>query len=673
MKPLKVLLASLLVFSCSISYAQRTTLEKANLYYKLQSYAEAIPLLEKHLESKESLPARTKLAYSYQMLNQMMAAEAEYLKIVDKERVRSKVYFRYGQVLMSLEKYDEAKMWFLKYHALEPDEGEGQQMAIACDEVQYVEPFYPNVIYDAYAYNTDLDDTAPVVYNNGIVFSSDRNPGVKFLKQKSAATGRDYLRLYFAGFNEDGSLKAPKSFSSKINELNKNTANASFTADGSEIFFTKNGNVANKRNTYTMQLFTAVKGNGGRWKSAKQLAICRPNYNYMHPCISQDGQTLFFTTDGPSGEGGTDIYYSVKRKDGKWSKPRNLGPNINTSMNEGFPFLHADSKLYFCSKGHIGYGGYDIFMSEKDEAGQWKKAINIGKPFNSSHDDVSFYLKSDMSNGFFTSSREGGDDDIYIFKISDEPVELITPTVPTEKTKTEEGVTEPIPAQPFYNIIDLIMKVYSSLEPEMKDQYAGSLPIENNEALNSRVLSDETLLVKKEAHEQLLKSERSKMQELESNKNETEVVAGIDIADKTVVNQLLPFNAIKKHGKKNSLQTGMYCVLEKISYFPGEYLLNPSMTKELEPLASFLNDNPSVKVEVSAHTASIGYDENNLAISQKRAKAIFNYLLYKGIDAQRVRYIGFGETQLVNHCGNGVVCTEEEHMANERIEVRIVE
>ena len=184
MKPLKVLIATLLVLSCTVSYAQRTTLEKANMHYKLQSYAEAIPLFEKHLQTKESLPARTKLAHSYQMLNQMAAAEAEYIKIVDKERVRSKVYFRYGQVLMSLEKYDEAKEWFLKYHALEPDEGEGQQMALACDAVQFVEPFYANVEYSAYPFNTDLDDTAPVVYNNGIVFSSDRNPGIKFFKTK---------------------------------------------------------------------------------------------------------------------------------------------------------------------------------------------------------------------------------------------------------------------------------------------------------------------------------------------------------------------------------------------------------------------------------------------------------------------------------------------------------
>ena len=426
-----------------------------------------------------------------------------------------------------------------------------------------------------------------------------------------------------------------------------------------------------------MQLFTASKGNAGRWKSVKQLAICRPNYNYMHPCISQDGQTLFFTTDSPSGEGGTDIYYSVKRKDGKWSKPRNMGPNINTTMNEGFPFLHADGKLYFCSKGHVGYGGYDIFMTEKDEAGQWKKAINIGKPFNSSHDDVSFYLQSDKSNGFFTSSREGGDDDIYIFKINEEPIETTPVVKPAEVQllEMEEKLANSTPVPPIYNIIELIKRAYASLGVEMNDQNAGSPPIENNMNMNTHVVSDEKLLVNKEAHEQLLESEKSAMNELENKQVEPEVVAEVEeeVADKLVVDQQLSFSAIKKHAKKNSLQTGMYCVLEKINYFPGEYLLNPSTTKALEPLAAFLNNNPSVNVEVSAHTASIGYDENNLAVSQKRAKAIFNYLLYKGIDAQRVRHIGYGETRLVNHCGNGVVCTEEEHMANERIEVRIME
>lgn len=690
MKSLKVLITAILLLTFSLSYAQKATMEKANELYKIERYAEAIPLFQKALASKESLPGRSKLAYSLMILNRMKEAEEEYRKIIEEPRLRSKAFFYFGQVLMSLEKYTEAKKYFLKYDALEPDKEEGRLMADACDKVPFIESIFEQVSFESYPFNTSQDDTAPVFHNNGIVFSSDRNPGLKILKQKSGTTGRDYMRLYFSKMKEEGGYHPPKSFSAKINELNKNVATATFSADETEVYFAKNGNTANRRNIYAIQLYRSKKG-ALSWKNAKLVSLCRPNYNYMHPCISPDGKTLFFTSDKPSGEGGADIYYSIRKKD-KWSKPRNMGPKVNTSLNEGFPFMHSDGKLYFCSKGHIGFGGYDIFMTEKNEQGEWKAPVNVGKPINSSHDDVSLYLNADNVSGYFTSSRDGGDDDIYLFKINDplaagnsvdNNAEKIV-EIPSEELQGIEDT--PVPTK---NLPDTDSPVYSSREvkeeadilnalaeeapstAELIEEVSTEMPIESEVKVDAVVIEKEAIKANTEEVREIptLENEPQISQE---NNVDTKLVENENKLTSTMAQQerIVSFDEIKKKIKQDRLEKGIYCKLEGVKYFPGEYLLDPSKTKFLEPLANLMKDNPSLKMEISAHTVSIGYDENNLAISRKRAKAIFNYMLYKEISAERMSYVGFGETKLINYCENGAVCSEEEHMVNQRVEVR---
>jgi len=132
---------------------------------------------------------------------------------------------------------------------------------------------------------------------------------------------------------------------------------ATFQPDGSAMFFTRNGTSLNKKNAYCLQLFKANSTDGQNWNKAAVVPFCRKSSNYMHPAISPDGKSLFFVSDKAGGQGGTDIYVSRKQKD-RWSRPENLGEQINTDGHEGFPFMHQNGKLYFCSKGHLGLGGW---------------------------------------------------------------------------------------------------------------------------------------------------------------------------------------------------------------------------------------------------------------------------------------------------------------------------
>ena len=275
------------LFCHSILFGQNRLEEKANALYKAEQYAEAIPLYESILKEKNSLSLKTKLAYCYRINNKMEQAEDLYSVIVQEDRAKAITYFYYAESLMNNEKYVEAKQWLLDYKKLEPEDGRADLMLKACDEVQYIQPYFAHIQVEEFPYNSEADDSSPVLFGQGMVFSSDRKQGVKLLKQKSGWTGREYLKLYYSEKNAASKLyDTPKNFSGKLNELNKNVGNPSFTADEKTVFFTKNNNELNKNSAYSLQLFQANSEEGERWKEVKKIAFCSPAYNYMHPAIS---------------------------------------------------------------------------------------------------------------------------------------------------------------------------------------------------------------------------------------------------------------------------------------------------------------------------------------------------------------------------------------------------
>ena len=395
--------------------------DKANALFQHKRYAAAAPLFEAGLQEKNNLVAQSRLAYCYRMLNQTEKAEAIYADVVTHDKARAETYLYYAESLMSNGKYAEAKDWFLKYHRLEPDDSTALRRAEACDLVPGIQPYFPGSQTEAFAHNSEADDNTPAFWRGGLVFTSDRPSGKMILKEKSTWTGRDYLKLWYAPFDTaTGQFGAPESFSGKFNALNKNSANASFTADWGTVFFSRNSETANRKDEYTMQLYTAERGNG-RWKNEHKLDFCLPALNYMHPAVSPDGRLLFFAANA-GGAGGFDIFVAEQLADGKWGRVRNLGPAVNTPAHEAFPFFHADGRLFFCSKGHAGYGGFDVFVTRFDTAaGQWSKPLNLGRPVNSPLDDIGFHLAPDGSLGAFTSGRDGGDDDIYLFWTGEKP------------------------------------------------------------------------------------------------------------------------------------------------------------------------------------------------------------------------------------------------------------
>ena len=404
----------LLLLGSTGLWAQSKQLRRADQLFKAKQYAEAAAIYEDQASEGATMGTKNRLAFCYRMNNRTEAAERLYADLVDHPKAKDEALRYYGEVLMSNGKYEQARTWLGRYLDLEPDDEAARLLYEACALVGEIEPQFPGATVREWVHNSPADDGTPVRYGDALVFSSDRDPGgLKVMKQKSGWTGRDFLRLYVSAAQGDSSWAAPKELSDKLNELNRHTGNPSFTAAGDELFFTQNSLQPDRRGNYNMQLYRAESGGGQRWKNQQLLDFNTPNYHFMHPAVSPDGQMLVFVSDKPGGQGGTDLWLSERRRDGSWGRSQNLGHVLNTSAHEAYPYLSADGKLYFCSKGHVGFGGFDLFVSTRDADGQWTAPVNLGRPVNSPHDDISLSLDPAGRSGWFASSRSGGDDDIF--------------------------------------------------------------------------------------------------------------------------------------------------------------------------------------------------------------------------------------------------------------------
>jgi tetratricopeptide (TPR) repeat protein len=432
------------VLLCMVSIVSWAQFDKANDFFQKKEYAKAIPLYEQGLKEKESLLAKTRLAQCYQILNRMVQAESLFSEIVKEPKAKAISYKYYAESLMSNGKYPEAKTWFLEYFKLASEDSTALQLAAACDLVGQIQPYFAVRGSLPAPFNSDGDDNSAAFGSDGLIFTSDRTLDKALLKQKSGATGRDYLKIWMSQ-PKDSTWSEPEHYSSRVNDLNVNTANLSLSKDHKTLAFSRNNTVTSKKGEYKMHLFLAEVNDKGRIGKADKLDFCSDEMNYMHPTLSAEGNMMVFSSDS-KGEGGMDLFVSYKRKD-KWSVPRNLGAVINTPRHEAFPYLHHDGRLFFASKGHAGFGGFDIFVTTFDTINeQWTKPINLGRPINSPSDDLGFAFAPDSQAGTFSSTRGSGNDDVYFFWMTDQQPNWASYFKP-EGSKIIEGDTATIPAQ----------------------------------------------------------------------------------------------------------------------------------------------------------------------------------------------------------------------------------
>lgn len=423
----------LLALPCALLSQERLAkLKKANDLYLKKQYTQAIVEYEDLMSSSTGaaimgVDSRLQLADSYRQTGQAVKAEPLYKDLQNEAEDYPEVLLFYGETLMGIGKLDEAMEKFTAFSAKRPDDPRGAALVEQCRLIQAIRPLYFDVkITREEVANTPASEEFGLnYYGNGIVFASNQ-----IAKTTDNWKNIASIDMFYSEISAENSLLAPRLLSKRLNTPQQQEGPASFTRDGKTIYYARSVKPTQgaPEGTRPVQIVSA-KNESGKWSKPEVLPFNIADLVFTHPCLSADGTQLFFTSNMPNGgQGGLDIWVCTFRG-GKWSQPRNMGPTVNTPKDDAFPFLHPDGTLYFASKGHGNYGGYDLFRALPVGNGiDWQKAENIGQPINSAFDDTYFLLSDDQTKGFLVSNRDGSDD-IYQFILTGETAKPLPPNI----------------------------------------------------------------------------------------------------------------------------------------------------------------------------------------------------------------------------------------------------
>lgn len=441
---------------------------------------------------------------------------------------------------------------------------------------------------------------------------------------------------FFVSQDLDGYWNTGQPMPSHINTA-FNEGAPTFAPDGRTLVFVgcaiQGVGYGNGRRGYgSCDLFITQKV-GNEWLEPINLpGLVNTSHWETQPSLSSDGKTLYFIRGLVKGTGGRnqrngDIYVSTLQEDGSWGQPIKLPDNINTPYSESSVLIHPDGKtLYFSSNGHLGMGGYDLYMTQLQPDGTWSDPKNLGYPINTHHDENSLLVFADGKLAIFASDRPGGmgDLDLYQFEM---PVS-VQPTKTIYMTGTVFDVVTKNKLQAEFSLVDLETKkeVVHSLSDPINGSFLVSLPVNREYAL----------FVNKEGYHPF-----SINFNLTVPENSAEPYH-IDV----------PLRPLVDKGEN---------ILANVLFDLDKATLRKESFVELDTFAHFLKNHPNMKIELQGHTDAQGDDAHNLKLSQDRAKAVYDYLISKGVKPEQMKHKGYGETKPSSFFLNGkeTVRTEE--------------
>lgn len=725
MKKIYLMLLTGLVLSLipMMSTAQNAKFKLANKYYQTLDYTMSGNIYRDIVAdakyANDTLALR-RLAYGELNLGKLKDAESYFNKLVKLHAATEADFITLADVLKKQGRYADALKTYEKILTVNANNDIAKRHIESPD-------FVATIMQDSMIYairNSDINssssDFAPGFFiNNKVIFSSSRGDGAKSQRMYKR-TEQPYLNIFLADIGVDTTLKNVSSISKKIN-TRYHESTMTYVPGDNMVYFTRNNylnGTLSKSKTQNLKLamFSAnYDSNTDEWGEMSAFPHNNPEYSVGHPSINMSRTKLYFVSDMPGGFGGTDIYYS-ERKDESWSTPVNAGPKINTSGDEMFPFMVTDSLMYFSSNGHVGLGGLDLYFTNVFDD---SPVFNAGYPASTKDDDFAFICYPNEIAGFFSSSRRGGkgDDDIYEFRIipvdtvsisgtaydmvTMQPIAGVIIQVPTEDGSVVEVMTD---AQGKY-----VLKAPYKSELVIEGKKPGYLPGTGTGKPNPRSSKLDRVDVKLRKFDAMSNgkviyaenntpAEGALVRLLEITSGDTMVIDSVVIGKKgtyefplfakksyTVVvtqegfaRQTASFNtnnpADKNFTRDFKLfkpKVGEVVRLDNIYYDYNSAVIRADAALELNKLVQILNDNPTMKIELSSHSDSRGGDKYNLDLSDKRAKAAVTYIISQGIGSDRLYGKGYGELKILNHCKNDVKCTDEEHQFNRRTEFTI--
>jgi len=728
-----IILGAVLAFSLNAA-AQKTGKElKGDKYFERYSFSKAI---EKYTGVKElSTEGKRNLAESYLNTLQHEKSIEVYADLMTSSDVQSEDIFNYASELRLEGNYTESDRWMKKFKESAPNDTRAINYvndASLLNKIQIDEGRYKITELDI---NTEEQDFGPSYYGaDKVVFASSRE-GVKSVRRNYNWNQMPFLDMYVSD-KGDPQLSNASQLNKKANEK-MHEGPASFNSDGTFMAYTKNNyDGKSEDGAVKLQLFFSTKDEDGKWSEGEAFKLNSNEYSVGHPSLSADGNTMYFASDIPGGQGGVDLYRIQRNAEGVWGDAVNLGKDINTAGKEVFPFYQEEGAiLFFASNGHLGLGGLDLFVSPDQGEGKFKKVLNAGVPLNTRFDDFGLILNTVMKKGYFSSNREGGkgDDDIYAF-------ELLKPFVFGKQIKgVAKSKKGEILANTNVSLYDATGKVietvttgedgsYSfNVEADKKFKLDGTKPKYFSGDNTADTHTDEDVIY---ADVVLEKDPGLSLYALVTDKKTGLALEGvkmliIDNLTGNTVDYTTPVTGDYRRplADKKLNDRGSYnIVLEKEGYFsktvtyntefvkPGVYDVHAQLDLGLDPevkdlselvqinpinfdynkyyirddaqvelnkIVEVMNKYPGMVVELGAHTDCRGSKRYNEKLSDRRAKASAAYIKTKISNPERIYGKGYGEVRLLNECAcegkKKSTCSEAEHDKNRRTEFKVME
>lgn len=592
--------------------------KKADDLFKTSMYAQANVEYKKALSKTKDKAEKAKITFrlgycEYKMRDYKKAisylTKTTKYKYADTEPI---VYYLLAESYKRLGEYEDALTQFNLYKEKVPSDKRGANGAKSCElSIAWMNEPTRYKVTNMAVFNSNQDDVAPT-------FGDKRHKTIIFSSKRDGSTGngtseidaQSFNDLYLSEIDRKGKWSKPvnESFAGTVNSKDFEGA-ATFDKRYKTIYFTR-CEVPKKNGEAYCNIYMAKKmGKGYEENPVKALKL--DSAVIGHPSISEDGNTIYFAANLEGGYGGMDIWkmeYDKKAKE--FVNLVNLGPQVNTSGNETYPFIHQDGTLYFSSNGHIGMGGFDIFKVEADGSG-WGPVVNMKSPINSEGDDVSIIFEDEKERGYFASSRKGSKGsslDIYSFVLP--KLEFMVTGV------VKDAVTgEILPG----SSVKLVASDGETLEATADDAGAYEFTLKPNTSYTLAARSD-------------AKKKNGKLAYFASK---PAMLTTAGEMDSKTFNQ--DFNLEPIPDAK--------IVLPNILYALNDTALLPESKVALRSLVDMLNENPNLAIKLMSHTDFRGSDAANMKLSRGRANSVVHFLVENGIDKDRLTYEGKGESE----------------------------
>jgi outer membrane protein OmpA-like peptidoglycan-associated protein/tetratricopeptide (TPR) repeat protein len=649
-----ILIVAGLTLTANVSFAQQVDTSanskeaKGDSDYNNFAFMDARKSYIKAVESGyRSVNVLSRLGDSYYFNGEYEEAAKWYGALFEfSEDIDSEYIYRYAQSLKTIGKYATADRIMDKLNEVASTDNRAELFSEERNYLKLIELQSGRFNISTVPFNSELSDFSPTLNKGEIIFTSNRKTR-RASQRIHNWNNQPFSELYSITVSEEGD---PIRYRSNVNSR-YHESSAVFTKDGQTMYFTRNNFIKSKRGKDNsgktlLKIYRSKRTEKG-WSEAEELPFNSNEFSNAHPTLSADGKHLIFSSDRPGGEGQSDLY-KVSIDGDSFGEPVSLGDAINTEGRETFPFVDTNNDLYFASDGHVGLGGLDIFVSEMTSEGNYEKGFNIGAPINSKADDFSFVINSTTGLGYFASNREGGkgEDDIYAFE---QTAQLIKNCRQSLSGEVRDKDTDDLIIDAKVVLLDSDNNVMEETKSDM------------NGAFSFDVIECSTGYAIRASKPDFSTAEKSFVT---TGEYESEVKKTLYILSEED-NEL--------RDAKVGEDLGVLLNLNPIYFDLSKSYIRPDAQIELLKVVEVMKKFPTLKIDVRSHTDSRSSDAFNLRLSEARAQSTIDYLVGAGISRDRITGRGYGETQLLNRCANGIPCSEADHQLNRRSEFIIVQ